>query len=361
MARQRKSQVEREQAVWDYFVEKPNRDFFKDITITPDGGFSEVLELWRPSRWFTALITVLFLLMNLYYTFLIDMLLLKKSSDKELQLPMISRGLFQKVANWLFRFLGQDPPVVKADKCVAAIELILTTQMLLHMVYCSMMAMISADGFQKWSNAERVWWSQIPKLYSYSAMRLLHFVSPQVLPIHFSKFLYNFGTWKRIQFIVLRTLALVIGFDAFMLKCRESRDFMEGGSDRSTIATLWAGFVFLRQVLGVVQVSFEVQDRVFSFMFAGEDGIMQENEICKKVVWKAMLVSEVFKQFRKKDGYRLGKAKAVALMLSFDDTDFQKLFLDQRSPGPVKSALAQDSSSCSEDDDESGSTEDDKP
>merc|ERR1712190_612791 len=78
-----------------------------------------------------------------------------------------------------------------------------------------------------------LFWQILPELCTYSAMRLLHFVTPAVLFSHAFKF-YTYSTtrwnskgyrWRRwlilrkwLKFIFTRAFFLVIGLDAFLAK-----------------------------------------------------------------------------------------------------------------------------------------------
>uniref|UniRef100_A0A7S1LNE2 Uncharacterized protein n=1 Tax=Alexandrium catenella TaxID=2925 RepID=A0A7S1LNE2_ALECA len=337
---QKASEVE----VWNKFEgqEKPN--FFEEIIIAKDGGFSEVGELWYNARWATALITLVFLVSNLYYTFYVDLLVIERPvpNASEAKPTCIIAFVLDYVLDEL-GLLGKFgiPERIGGDKIVAGIELTLTMGRILLTLWHSLRAMFGKTERVRWFSAEAVWWSLIPDLYTYSAMRLLHYVSPQVLVADFSIVSKSETAWKSV-FVFHRLACFVIGFDAFLLKCRECREFLAGDL---TLGDLGALLIFLKQVLGIVQLGMFVRDRLFIFIFAGEDGIMQMGEASKKKVWNAMLVREIFRTF--------SLDKAMVVLLSFDDSDFQKLVLnDTNKLGGKAAKIAPETTSDEDDTDE---------
>uniref|UniRef100_A0A7S0F8S2 Uncharacterized protein n=1 Tax=Pyrodinium bahamense TaxID=73915 RepID=A0A7S0F8S2_9DINO len=324
---------ETEAEVWAEFDGNPEPDFFRDISIAKDGGFSEVADLWYPMRWITAIITLIFLAQNLYYNLRIDYEVINRvmhSSEKD-DGPVLMWGY---IGNAVMRCLGIEYPI-GGYAWVAAIELILMSILILFTIVCTVRACRTRSAHLRWAAWETVWWLLIPDLYTYSAMRLLHYVSPQVLMAEISKQTSDPSTKEILKFVFSRVVFFITGFDAFMLKCSESKRFMEEGL---TPREMLDGIIFLKQVLGIVQLGMFVRDRLFLFIFAGEDGIMQRREQALQNVWNAMLVREIWRTF--------SLAKFVVIMLSFDDTDFQRLVLNEKRRLLM---VESSSTSCSED------------
>merc|ERR1712196_515351 len=80
------------------------------------------------------------------------------------------------------------------------------------------------------------------------------------------------------------------------------------------------GFVFLFQLLGVVNLRSFVKERLFLFIFAGEEGNLDSNEKSRWEIWLCILCKRIVEEF--------GFFKGFVVMLAFDDYDFQKLVLD---------------------------------
>jgi len=175
-------------------------------------------------------------------------------------------------------------------------------------------------------------------------MKLLHFASPKVVSTHFKRVLrsarqYNEGYWKLIPFLVLRAFAVIIGLDSCIVKLVQVNAQMNayvaasssnhaGPDENATYSVhpvlVWLACVnFLRQVLGIVQANRHAQERLFHFVFAGEDSIMDKYEKAVMKTWEAQLAKQI---------WNCGKYSLVdrlVLMLTFSDDDFQRLVLDE--------------------------------
>merc|ERR1719215_1688903 len=77
--------------------------------------------------------------------------------------------------------------------------------------------------------------------------------------------------------------------------------------------------IFLNQVLGVVQLTWAVRDRLYRFVFGGEDGIMTKPELIRRDIWEAKIAQRIWKT------YSCGKA--FSIMMTWNDDDFQALVL----------------------------------
>jgi len=79
---------------------------------------------------------------------------------------------------------------------------------------------------------------------------------------------------------------------------------------------------FMSQVLGIVQLSTFSRNRVFAFVFAGEDGALSAKEVMIKDSWESMLAQQIWT--------KLSWYQAIAVYLSYGDADFQKLALEEK-------------------------------
>merc|ERR1712190_648110 len=92
------------------------------------------------------------------------------------------------------------------------------------------------------------------------------------------------------------------------------------------------------QILGIVQLGIYVRSRLFLFIFGGEDGVLQPYEKALKSVWNAMLMRKIWQEN--------SIPRFCAILLSFDDMDFQRLALNDRdhhSPGSSDASEAESS------------------
>lgn len=186
---------------------------------------------------------------------------------------------------------------------------------------------------RKWARLSRLMFSTVPHLASFSALRLLYYVTPSVVASQFYVELYLCkerlirvtGVWSRMCAVlplfvrVWSTIFyLIVGFDAFLVKFRMAHVYIS--SDKLDFTKILGAFVFLFQLLGVVNLRSFVKERLFLFIFAGEEGNLDSMEKSRWDTWLCLLSKRIFEEF--------GFFKGVVVMLAFDDYDFQKLVLD---------------------------------
>lgn len=78
---------------------------------------------------------------------------------------------------------------------------------------------------------------------------------------------------------------------------------------------------FFAQMLGIVRLGPYVRNRLFVFIFAGEDGIMQPEETRLMETWNALLARRMYRD--------LPCSHFLAVMLTFNDKDFQGLVFNE--------------------------------
>eukprot|EP00747_Dinoflagellata_sp_TGD_P028209 gnl/TRDRNA2_/TRDRNA2_133105_c0_seq1.p1 gnl/TRDRNA2_/TRDRNA2_133105_c0~~gnl/TRDRNA2_/TRDRNA2_133105_c0_seq1.p1 ORF type:complete len:466 (-),score=80.47 gnl/TRDRNA2_/TRDRNA2_133105_c0_seq1:221-1495(-) len=173
----------------------------------------------------------------------------------------------------------------------------------------------------------RIFLDLIPKLTVYSGMRLLHYLQPWVLGKDISLYLQREDKCRAIAvFLLTRITCLIIGFDLFLSKYREaSKNVL---AENLTTQNALIAFMFMRQMLGVVQVPVLVRERLFMFMFAGRNCVMESAEEAQMNVWNAMIAKEVWYKSHNGPGIFLCPIwHYIAVMLSFSDEDFQFLII----------------------------------
>merc|ERR1719291_1533265 len=121
-----------------------------------------------------------------------------------------------------------------------------------------------------------------------------------------------------LRYLATRIAALVIGFDAFVVKLRMVSGHVN--AEEFHYDGVIAIAMFLFQVLNVVNLNWFVKERLFIFMFAGSDGNLDHEEAARADVWNALIAKRVYAEF--------GFFRFLVVMLGFDDYDFQMLVLE---------------------------------
>mmetsp|Transcript_44962 Transcript_44962/g.71457 ORF Transcript_44962/g.71457 Transcript_44962/m.71457 type:complete len:452 (+) Transcript_44962:81-1436(+) len=339
-----------EEAAWAKFDDSLP-DFFQVLEFAKDGGFSEVHELWDSSRYLRAVLALMMLMANVgtivindggylvHATHLADeqqedTLGIHPVDDHVRAIQndyMISGflvdGCFLAFASLIGCDHGIHSPRIAL---ICAIELLLLALLLVKAVACFVASFVEKLERVRWSKAYIFWWEVLPELTSFSAMRLLHFATPSVVLSDLYSFaayagsraeLDGWATGARlwVVFVLTKLMCLVLGIDAFLFKVRVA--YSDIHQEELGPWSLLSVTMFIVQVLGIVQLSMFVRGRIFLFIFGGEDSIMQPAEKALQNIWQAMVVRKVCQLF--------DWPKAAAILMTFDEDDFQKLVLNE--------------------------------
>merc|ERR1711879_813467 len=114
----------------------------------------------------------------------------------------------------------------------------------------------------------------------------------------------------------------------FLVKFREgANQFIlstpESDKTKFQFAYFIGAALLLNQILGVVQLAWMIRERLFRFVFAGEDGIMSSGELVKRDTWNAQIAETLFTAYR-------NPIDKLTMLLTFSDDDFQRLTLHER-------------------------------
>lgn len=200
---------------------------------------------------------------------------------------------------------------------------------------CLRLALISSMPSAKSSRLEiakyhasaNFFWSALDQLSTVSAMTMLCFVTPSLV----AKELPELGgasssKWETTRevtvYAVQRLACLIVGADAFFVKLGELAEVTDGSLRDLILLRIF----FLRQCLGIFQMRFYLQRRLFQFVFGGEDGTIDHKDYVKMEVWRAMLVKKIWDSYKWKDSWP--GIRYWCMMLTYSDTDFQRLILD---------------------------------
>lgn len=320
---------------WQQFSDSPL--FFNDFHIAPDGGLARITLLFTPLRYVWAAFVLVLIGVNFWSLSRIDIpaVRLKTWFDHEGSMFLFTDFFLDLCVYWRPYRLNPQLTVAFLD---AALVLALTVRLVWCCVHinpwCPCRKTRDPEDFaiRRWHFVAEVFLHLLPRFASVSAMAFLYFVLPSILGPDLLQHVERLkdpnsrhSAWPFAKFVLLRLLCLMVGFDAFMLKFRNASlrqaDPNYGGMDSVVDA-----FAFLNQVLGVVQVRWFAQRRLHIFMFGGEDGYISEQKQLQKQTWHAMLVSRLWQHL---PWYRF-----LAVMLCFDDYDFQKLILEKNAETP---------------------------
>jgi len=327
-------------------------DFFDDIMIGRDGGLGEInnevrdksdCPLWYTSRYFSSVLLLAFVVYNVYFIFKSDLRMIRYEKpsnstptlhplDANLELDDVMDDYL--LSHWFFTTLLPDFVTRRIQSpmiVIGYVELGMLVYFLGNLVWDIIQAFelvpssTSSGGHKKWKAVSEIYWYDFPRLSMFSAMRLLGKVVPQKLSYDFNYAIFYDERPKTrciVELLVTRPFCLIIGLDCFLVKYRQTAHAVMHGEIE--IHRLMAAIIFLNQVLGVTDLFGTIKDRLYRFVFAGEDGMMTANEKIRQEVWESFVAMTVLQDSK------YSMAQKQALMLSWCDDDFQMLILDPK-------------------------------
>jgi len=301
-----------------------------DSLLAVDSGFSDIPELVTELKYFTAVLTIVSTIGNIYAIVVTDLLLV---------LGEVPDDPDFLATRQLGRLVFGDRSPIHLDRVIPICELLFLAFMILRMIRFACTAILcntcgheedkDISSLVRWSYTAELFWVHLPRLMTFSGMKLLYYVSPAVLgteafvAMHTIEQRWEEGSYfhavgRVLWFLIAHMTCFIIGFDAFLVKFRMAEEFIN--AEELKVRGVLLSFLFLFQLLSIVNLNLFIRDRLFLFLFAGEDGKLSLKEEDTKDVWVALVAREIFKQ--------LGVFQALVIMLSFDDYDYQMLVLD---------------------------------
>lgn len=322
---------------WRRFNEAshPRRPWFSRLQIAEDGGFGEVGKLFTWDRFFYALLAVACLVLNLHVLSVPNVQALMGeqwlTGETDSNRNLIINACVGRLTDRRF-----NPKVL-----LAILELGLLGVLLVRMLHIIGAILLSCcvlcDPSIFWHHVCRLMWCSFPELMAMSSLRLLNYVTPSVFIPALSTALARgekqgcagWGLLIVVRFLLLRCILGLVGLEVFMIKFDEAAKCLGGATLRQA---LLCSLAFLNQMLGIVQISPMLQDRLFLFLFGGEDCFREEEEWAVQHVWRAMLAKRIWEAAvdRGRGWCIVTVSWYLAVMLAYGDRDFQLLTLNER-------------------------------
>lgn len=325
------------------------RVFFDDIGIDTEGGIDEIgskerdesiVPLWYNSRYVSTLILMLFVIYNVRFLIINDLKMCREGRDGAADLdPHVMNGYL--LTNDMFSYVNSTgilPEIITRRVkspvyVIALIELCMLMYLLGHLLLNILIVFTNnfdpnnedRTNHARWKAVSNIYWYDLQKLSIFSAIKMLGRLVPQRLSydINYALWYDPKPAWRTLTWIlVTRPLCLLIGLDCFLVKYRQTASHILLDEEKFGLDHLMAGIIFLNQVLAVTDIYGTIKDRLYRFVFAGEDGIMTDKELIRQDVWESVVTMTVF------DNYPWYKAHCM--MCSWCDDDFQMLTLDTK-------------------------------
>jgi len=353
------------QEVWAQYQNETNPVFFcrEKIVIAEDGGLAEVPSLFHWSRFLGAGIMVACVVMNLYVLLVPNIAVLARDDVEWFFEGGDDPSYSQLGVTGLTCYFHPEGKLMEPGVELAFLELAMLALLIAQAAYMAATVVVwKFHPSHAWYSIARFFWDFVPEVSTLSAMKMLYFVAPSIVApdltrigrLSFDKEFrdmkfkdYGWLLLNLLIFAVTRGVAGVVGFETFMVKFLKIARAME---KESTFAALLLALSFINQLLGIVQVRKISRDRLFLYLFGGEDCFVNAYEEKVAHTWMARLARRMWEVAHEKDRYTFPKLWFLAIALAYGDNDFQKLTLngsmDRRAlaaPGPLaEPATSQD-------------------
>jgi hypothetical protein len=170
-----------EDAVWKKFDEEGDVLWFSDLKIAHDGGFGEVEALFTLDRFFWASVSMVMLIINLYFLCGLNIQTLVEKEwvlDTEKSKNIKHVHLIIDPIIGLFTHERVDPMIILAFLELALLLMLLfrTTSLLVAIL----LARCNEQTPRLWHRTVEIFWGRLPDLMTMSGMRLLNYVTPSI-------------------------------------------------------------------------------------------------------------------------------------------------------------------------------------
>jgi len=308
--------------------ERPTKGgFFGSLRLSPTGGIREVGGLFKLPRYFSAVVFVVLLVLNTNNLLHNDLRNLYEDTALQTNL-MVHEQYILRVFNATPEYLIAlfELAYLAWHTCLVIVSLFVAKYPeLFHPGESAEILM-----YHRWEALARIFRLELPTLQAFSAMRTLQYVTPGVLTPEVQALMARLQRsphrpFKKILrlswFVGIHLIYFFFGAEAFLVKFRITMMVMLATPESPRI--LIPMFLFLNQMLGIVQLNLYTNQRLFRFIFGGVDNFVDKSEQRRMRVWNASFQKAAWEAFKNTP------SRFLAISLTFSDVDFQRMVLDE--------------------------------
>eukprot|EP00411_Alexandrium_monilatum_P029140 CAMPEP_0175384400 /NCGR_PEP_ID=MMETSP0095-20121207/28321_1 /TAXON_ID=311494 /ORGANISM="Alexandrium monilatum, Strain CCMP3105" /LENGTH=480 /DNA_ID=CAMNT_0016682813 /DNA_START=32 /DNA_END=1474 /DNA_ORIENTATION=+ len=341
--------------------ELPN--FLKHVQIGADGGIDKISELWKQRKVlvFSYLMgsvicnvaSLLLLNWTLCQSFLFFVERVWKYHATPAQIPLWS-GKQQVHASWLKLDLEQHMPnphtqarFLTVAVIIAFVEVAIIFCWVLRGAY--LLACFARGGceYEAFASICQLLQDILPRLSTFSSISLMARVHPSLIYSEYQEAVESSPLRKcragwllfTLGFSISRLFCATAAVCGFAVKMVATTFRVVNPKYGSLVPCLYVG-ALINQCMGSVLVEQVLQDRIFLFIFGGNDTSYQDDERALRSAYMCRVAKEIWRHFWK-GGQRF---KAMVLLATFDHYDLQRLIIEELED--VEVTLSMSSSGC---------------
>lgn len=345
------------QAMFNKIPEQGRVNYFPHVNLDTEGGLPLIRKVWTGQKHFwcalavgTAVFNVLVLL-SLNYSVLVCLLdsaqvmwdtgSMTAGVQQETSAAIASKNSnFKMLSN--IRNVGTKKEFIILASAVGALEsagviVLLLRMMQLVATFLLNGGICSKSEFVAYTAMDKLNRIYLPLLGTFSALKLAVYVHPSLVFNDLSMELQDATicgkparqrtggiAFVATKFVLIRLVFLFGALGAFGMKCVIiAWKLTHPNVDFGWQAWL-AAFAFLNCCIGTVTLEQQLQDRIFLFIFGGEDSQYQPDELAMVNVYRANAMKKIWTEFWEK-GERLN---AISFMLTLDNFDLQAMLIE---------------------------------
>lgn len=223
--------------------------------------------------------------------------------------------------------------VLTVAGAVASFEVIYILWYMVHIVNTILVFALGTSEFRSYEAVMELVRLTIPQMSTFSALKLIGRVHPALVYDEFQYFYshHRFSWVASLTWFILSRLFLALtAVSAFAVKVLAvGFRFI---NPHILWTARWAAVVaLLNNCMGIVLFERLLQDRLFLFVFGGQDTEYQDDERALLHVYQSRIAKKIWTTYWS-TGQRL---KAVVLLVTLDHYDLQRLLIDDLNANPV--------------------------
>eukprot|EP00929_Paragymnodinium_shiwhaense_P011621 TRINITY_DN1175_c0_g3_i1.p1 TRINITY_DN1175_c0_g3~~TRINITY_DN1175_c0_g3_i1.p1 ORF type:complete len:828 (-),score=148.88 TRINITY_DN1175_c0_g3_i1:191-2674(-) len=321
--------------------------FLDHICFHKDGGLGCIADIWHWQKYIWFFLMVASVLCNITFivsmnrticeSYLMDLALENASYDYQSissnsTLPFGFGNTTTAVAD--FKHIHDDATrrsLLNLAALVAIWEMMWIFVKAMHLVWLWWQFVGDSSEYRSFRSIMFIFQKLLPQFGTFSAIKLIAKVHPSLFYneyLHYKSESVFRGSWMGSASLTIMFTLRVVACGVAALAAFSIKLLAVGLKLVNPNYSIWMRvlnvFALLNQCMGVVLMEIVLQDRLFLFVFGGNDAEYRDDEQALKNVYEARLARCIWENYWK-EGF---KFRAITMLATFDHYDLQKLLVE---------------------------------
>lgn len=327
--------------IYDKFKDDDLPDFLDYIGLERKGGLDRMDEIWTREKYFWFLVIIGSVVFNVGYLLAMDWSIFCSYTEEfsmemeRLDLSNMTAGVTSMMeAAGTFKAI-RDPAtrtiLLNVAAIVATWEVSWIFVKLLHTSYIWWLFIFGRSEYRAFHAIMFFFQKMLPQFSTFSAIKLMAKVHPSLI---YNEYLYyvSESSWRgskygliavSIWFFSKQFFCALAALGAFATKLWAVSEKLTN-PHYMLLYRLGNVLALMNQCMGCVLLEVVLQDRLFLFVFGGQDAVYQDREHAYKNVYECRIARQIWQDYWAKGS----RFKAIVLLATFDHYDLQKLLIE---------------------------------